>query len=107
VIDYETFARIRDCRDRQGLTITQIARALGLHRQTVAKWLARSRFERPRPTPRASLLDPFKGRITRLLDTHPYSAQQIFQRRREEGYGGGITILRDYVRRIRPPKLPV
>ena len=107
MIDYETFARIRDCRDRQGLTITQIARTLGLHRQTVAKWLARSRFERPRPPPRSSLLDPFKGRITRLLDTHPYSAQQIFQRLREEGYGGGITILRDYVRRIRPPKLPV
>src|SRR5262249_59542404 len=54
-----------------------------------------------------SLLDPFKGRITRLLDTHPYSAQQIFQRLREEGYGGGVTILRTYVRRIRPPKLPV
>ena len=107
MIDYETFARIRDCRDRQGLTITQIARTLGLHRKTVAKWLARSRFERPRPTPRASLLDPFKGRITRLLDTHPYSAQQIFQRLREEGYRGGITILRDYVHLIRPPKLPV
>ena len=73
---YVTFARIRDCRDRQGLTITQIARTLGLHRQTVAKWLARSRFERPCPPPRNSLLDPFKGRITRLLDTHPYSAQQ-------------------------------
>jgi transposase len=107
VIDYETYARIRDCRDRQGLTITQIASTLGIHRDTVAKWLARSRFERPRPAPRASLLDPFKGRITRLLDTHPYSAQQIFQRLREEGYRGGITILRDYVRRIRPPKLPV
>ena len=107
MIDYETFARIRDCRDRQGLTITQIARTLGLHRQTVAKWLARSRFERPHPPPRNSLLDPFKGRITRLLDTHPYSAQQIFQRLREEGYGGGVTILRDYVGRIRPPKLPV
>jgi transposase len=107
VIDYETYSRIRDCRDRQGLTITQIARTLGLHRETVAKWLARSRFERPRPLPRSSLLDPFKGRITRLLDTHPYSAQQIFQRLREEGYGGGITIVRDYVRLIRPPKLPV
>jgi transcriptional regulator with XRE-family HTH domain len=34
VIDY----RIRDCRDRQGLTITQIARTLGVHRQTVAKY---------------------------------------------------------------------
>jgi transposase len=107
VIDYETYARIRDCRDRQGLTITQIARTLGVHRKTVAKWLARSRFERPRPPPRTSILDPFKGRITRLLDTHPYSAQQIFQRLREEGYGGGITTLRVYVRRIRPPKLPV
>ncbi len=107
MIDYETYARIRDCRDRQGLTITQIARTLGVHRKTVAKWLARSRFERPRPPPRTSILDPFKGRITRLLDTHPYSAQQIFQRLREEGYGGGITTLRVYVRRIRPPKLPV
>jgi transposase len=107
VIDYETYARIRDCRDRQGLTITQIARTLGLHRETVAKWLARPRFEQPRPAKRSSLLDPFKGRITRLLDSHPYSAQQIFQRLREEGYVGGITILRDYVRLIRPPKLPV
>jgi transposase len=56
---------------------------------------------------RGSVLDPFKPRVTRLLDTYPYSAQQIFQRLREEGYGGGITILRDYVRRIRPPKRPV
>ena len=107
MIDYETYARIHDCRDRQGLTITQIASTLGLHRETVAKWLTRPRFERPRPPRRSSLLDPFKGRITRLLDSHPYSGQQIFQRLREEGYGGGITVLRDYVRLIRPPKLPV
>lgn len=45
--------------------------------------------------------------ITRLLDTHPYSAQQIFQRLREDGYSGGLTILRDYVRCIRPTKRPV
>jgi transposase len=107
VIDYETFCKIRDCHDRQGLTIVQTARALALDPRTVAKWLARSRFERPRPIQRSSRLDPFKGRITRLLDTHPYSAQQIFQRLREEGYGGGISILRDYVRRIRQPKLPI
>ena len=42
---------------------------LGLHPQTVAKWLARSRFEPRRSPPRSSVLDPFKGRITRLLDT--------------------------------------
>ena len=107
MIDYETFARIHDCRDRQGLTIIQIARTLGLNRKTVVKWLARRRYAPQQRHPRNSILDPFKGRITRLLDTHPYSAQQIFQRLREEGYRGGVTIVRDYVRRIRPTKLPV
>jgi transposase len=107
VIDYETFCKIHDCHDRQGLTITQTARTLGLQPRTVAKWLKRSRFEPRRSRRRSSILDAFKGRITRLLDTHPYSAQQIFQRLREEGYIGGITILRAYVRSIRPAKLPV
>lgn len=107
MIDYETFAKIRDCHDRQGLTIAQTARALGLDRRTVAAWLARERFEPRRSRPRGSVLDPFKPRITRLLDTHPYSAVQIFQRLREEGYGGGLTTVRDYVRRIRLPQRPV
>ncbi|MGZ9032598.1 MAG: IS21 family transposase [Burkholderiaceae bacterium] len=107
MIDYETFSKIHDCHFRQGLTIAQAARALGLDPRTVATWVARSRFEPRRSRPRGSVLDPFKPRITRLLDTHPYSAQQIFQRLREEGYRGGVTILRDYVRRIRPTKRPV
>jgi transposase len=107
VISYETFCRIHDCHRRQGLTIAQIARELGLDPKTVATWLARNRFERRRSVKRRSILDPFKGRITRLLDAHPYSAQQIFQRLREEGYCGGATIVRDYVRHIRPTKLPV
>src|SRR5260370_7655616 len=85
----------------------QTARALGFHAQTVATWLARSRCEPRRSRRRGSVLDPFKPRVTRLLDTHPYSAQQIFQRLREEGYRGGMTILRDYIRRIRPTKRPV
>src|SRR5450759_5610846 len=107
VIDYETFCKIHDRPDRQGLTIAQTARARGLDPKTVATWVTRSRFEPRRSRPRSSVLDPFKPRITRLLDAHPYSAQQIFQRLREEGYRGGVTILRDYVRRIRPTKRPV
>jgi hypothetical protein len=31
MIDYETYCKIRDHRDRQGLSITQTAQALGLH----------------------------------------------------------------------------
>ena len=38
----------------------------------------------------------------RWLDTHPYSAQQIFQRLGQAGFEGGISIVKDYVHRIRP-----
>jgi hypothetical protein len=89
VIDDQTFCKIHDCHDRQRLTIAQTARALGLDPKTIATWIARPRFEPRRSRPRGSVLDPFKPRITRWLDTHPYSAQQIFQRLREEGYRGG------------------
>jgi transposase len=34
------------------------------------------------------------------------SAQQIFQRVREEGYRGGVTIVRDYVRASGPQSSP-
>lgn len=104
MLDYETFMRIHDHHDRQGLTIAQTARALGLHPETVAKWIQRTRYEPRRSAPRASQLDPFKGLIVRWLDTHPYSAQQIFQRLREAGFTGGLTIVRNYVREIRPPR---
>jgi transposase len=102
VLDYETFCRIHDHLERQHLTVAQTARALGLHPRTVAKWGARAQF-RPRASrPRASRLDPFKSQVVRWLDAHPYSAQQIFQRLREAGFTGGVTIVKDYVRRIRP-----
>src|SRR5437773_2822094 len=54
VIDYETFSKIHDCHDRQGLTIAQTARALGLDPRTVATWVARSRFE-PQRSGRAAV----------------------------------------------------
>jgi transposase len=36
------------------------------------------------------------------LESHDYSAQQIFQRLREEGFDGGYSIVKEYVRQIRP-----
>jgi hypothetical protein len=80
VVDYETYCQIRDHLVRQKLTVAQAARALSLSSRTVAKW-AEVEHYRPRVSaPRAGKLDAFKGQIVRWLDTHPYSAQQIFQR---------------------------
>ena len=102
VVDYETFCRIHDHLGHQHLTLSQTAHALGLSPHTVAKWAAVEQFRARGGVSRASKLDAFKGQIVRWLDTHPYSAQQIFQRLGEAGYAGGISIVKDYVRRIRP-----
>src|SRR6202521_4376850 len=95
---YEAHCKNRDCHDRQHLAISQTARALGVHPRTVAKWLATAQYRPRASAPRASRLDPFKAQAVRLLETHPYSAQQIFQRLREAGFDGGYTIVKDYVR---------
>ncbi|MBI5918202.1 MAG: IS21 family transposase [Nitrosomonadales bacterium] len=104
MIDYETFCKIRDHHDRQGLTVAQTARALGLHPETVAKWVKLTRYEARVSVPRTSRLDAFKDQVVRLLESHPYSAQQIFQRLQEAGYGGGLTIVKDYVAKVRPAR---
>jgi transposase len=104
MIDYATYCKIKDCQERQQLTIAQTARALGLHADTVAKWVHRTQYRARHSVPRSSRLDPFKARVVRLLETHPYSAQQIFQRLREEGFDGGFTIVKDYVRKVRPAR---
>jgi transposase len=104
VIDYETWCRIRH-HVQEGLTIIQTAQALSLHRQTVAKWARVEKYQPRRyALPRSSHLDPYKGLIVRWLDEHPLSGQQIFQRLREQGYSGGLTIVRNYIRRVRPKR---
>jgi transposase len=107
MIDYPTFCAIQDHHTQRGLNAAQIAEALDLDPRTVAKWLAEERFRPRRSRARASKLDPHKPTIRRWLEAHRYSAQQVFQRLREEqGYGGGISIVKDYVRQVRPPRTP-
>ncbi len=104
MIDYETYAKIHHLQDHDGLTPTQIARELAIDARTVVYWLTQSRFRSRQQNARASKLDPYKPMIKRLLEQHPYSAVQIFGRLREQGYAGGITILRDYLVLVRPPR---
>jgi transposase len=104
MIDYETFAKIKVYKDQHDLKCSQIANELNLDYRTVAKWIVQKQYQ-PRNSPqRASKLDPFKGEIVRMLETHPYTATQILQRLREDTFDGGYTIVKDYVRMVRPPK---
>jgi len=104
MIDYETYVRIRNYFTNDGLKYSQIADELGLDCRTVAKWANEARYLPRRSAKRASKLDPFKNEIVRMLEKHHYTARQVFQRLQAGGFDGGITILTDYVRKIRPPK---
>ncbi|MBK8578928.1 MAG: IS21 family transposase [Candidatus Accumulibacter sp.] len=100
MIDYATWAAIGDGVAKH-LTAAQLAVSLGLDVKTVRHWIGRPYAPR-QAVRRSSKLDPFKGRIVGWLDAHPLSAQQVFQRLCDNGYGGGISIVKDYVRAIRP-----
>ena len=105
MIDYETFVKIKVYKDQHALKCSQISRQLDLDYRTVEKWLDKKHYEQRKSPPRTSKLDPFKGQIVRMLETYPYSAAQIFQRIREDNFDGGYSIVKEYVRKVRPPKI--
>ena len=106
MIDYQLYCQIKAGRDADQLTAPQIAQKLNLSQRTVVKWLAVEKYHQRQALPRKSKLEPFKGQIVRWLQAHPYTATQILLRLRESGYVGGISIVKDYVHQVRPPRTP-
>ena len=105
MIKYEIYHRIKTLHDLEKMSAAQIGQRVGLSARTVRKYLNLLKFETV--TPRAvrnKKLDPFKERIKVLLERHAYTAVQVFQMIREEGYEGCESIVRDYVAGIRPMK---
>lgn len=104
MIDYETFVRIRNYFDQDGLKYSQIADSLCIDKRTASKWANEKRYQPRKSSVRKSKLDPYKDEIMRMLEKHPYSGEQIFRRLKENGFEGGRTIVQDYVKKVRPPK---
>jgi len=91
------------------LSRRMIARRLKTHRKTVRDVIERRqvRLIAGERDPRASILEPHYARIQNLLDDAPErSSVNILQQLRDAGYTGGISILRDYVRSLRPKPQP-
>lgn len=106
MIDSQTFCRLRQLHDEQGLKISQIAAELHLDPKTVEKWVDRPTYRPRQGTQRPSKLDAFKGQIVARLERHPDTAQQLWQQLRPQGYAGGDSILKDFVRPVRPVRPP-
>jgi transposase len=88
----------------EGRSVRTISRELSMSRKTVRRILGRA-MAKPKPTkePRSSILDAYEEELRRLLKATPdMRAPALLERLRERGYTGGITILRDRLRKIRP-----
>ena len=106
MIDYATFCQLRSLLDQKHMNQAQVASELKLDPKTVAHWAPLTRYQQRQNSKRSSKLDSFKGQIVALLESHPFSAQQILQKIKIQGYGGGYSILKEFVQQVRPVRKP-
>jgi transposase len=102
MIDYACFCQSKHLHVHEGLNASQIAQTLTRDPRTVAYWLAQEHFRPRKPRPQHSKLDPCKPEIVPMLERYPSSAAQVFQRLREHGFAGGYSLVKTYVRTVRP-----
>ena len=103
----ELYGRVRYAVRIEGISRREAARRFGIDPRTVAKMLTFSvppGYRRSGPPVRPKL-DAFVGVIDRILEEDKarpvkqrHTSKRIFERLRDEhGYGGGVTIVKDYV----------
>lgn len=90
---------------RNGLSIRKIARATGLHRKTVAKYIeSNSLPEYTKTQQRESILNPYRQIIEDYLEEDAYQATWIFDKLTRMGYAGGYTTVKTFVQSIKEKK---
>ena len=88
----------------EGQSIRQISKDSGLSRNTVRKYLRSNPVAAARP-PRTSKLDPYKDQVRRWVkDDRLLNCVTMLERLKPLGYTGSLTILKEYVSPLRPPK---
>jgi transposase len=92
---------------RQGLSVSVIARKLGLDRKTVRRHLARG-MEPPvygPREPRPRQIAPYEAYLRERIATwSELTGKRLLREIRELGYGGCYSVLTDFLREARPPR---
>lgn len=92
--DYLVIKTLHD----HGVYQKDIAAELGVHPKTVSRVLKRGEAPSRERKRRGSKLDPYKAKVDRLLSEGVWNAVVILREIQQDGYDGGLTILRDYIR---------
>ena len=94
---------------RQGVSVSAIARQLGIDRKTVrvhiAKGLAQPSYKARPARPR--LIDPFVPYLHERVASFPaLTGRRLLRELKERGYPGGYTAITDVLRELRPSRPP-
>ena len=92
---------------RQGLSVSAIARQLGIDRKTVRGYIAKGleppAYKKRPPSP--GLLAPFAPYLRERLAAYPgLTGRRLWRELKERGYVGGYTAVTDILRELRPPR---
>ena len=103
MLDVERWAELRREHFVRGVSIKELARRTGLSRNTVRLALRSQSPPRYERTTAPSKLDPFKDEIHELLRRDPkLPGVRVRELIEPLGFGGGKTIVDDYLREVRP-----
>jgi transposase len=99
----EQWAELRRLHFVRGLSIREIHRRTGIHRDTISRALRSEKPPRYEREPKGSKLDPFKDEIHRLLaDDAKLPGVVVREKLEALGFEGQKTIVDDYLREVRP-----
>jgi transposase len=104
VLSVEDWAEIRRLHRVEQMPIKQIARVMGVSKNTVKRALAAEGPPRYQRLARASVVDAVEPRIRELLQVWPTMPATVIAER--IGWTRGLTVLKDRVRELRPVYLP-
>jgi len=100
----EDWAEIRRLHRAEGMPIKQVARVLGVSKNTVKRALAADGPPQYERMLRGSIVDGVEPRIRELLQAWPTMPATVIAER--IGWTRGLTVLKDRVRELRPVYLP-
>jgi transposase len=91
---------------RQGLSVSAIARQLGVDRKTVRTYIAKGLARRPTGSaPAPGMVNRFEPYLRWRLTAYPaLTALRLFREIKERGYSGRYSVVRDRVRDLRPTR---
>ncbi len=104
VLKWELHQRVHHLHT-EGMSLHGIAREMGLARNTVRKYARRpvpNSVTEPTPRPRRrSVLDPYEEHLLRRWNEGCLNGALLEEEIREQGYAGGRTVVKDYIRYLR------